>query len=183
MNPPDDLREEYHNVEAVLPETVMLADGCRTYHLAGRGGEGVFCATESSNWGRIETDDALRLSLEPCRYCFLSLFEHYSRQPDSPVEHTETTQPLGEIDANTVTAEEIAPDGGVEAQAKAITSRPEEVLVATNSTKDVYHAPTADGPLCGNDGGYRRVERVTLAGHAEPCRECFEVDEIDTSTP
>jgi len=181
MSTTDDLREEYTGYEEILPDTLVMARGCGTFHRPSADGEAAGCKTASDNWQLIDSGVANKLGLEPCRSCFAGVFGYFADRDDNGVEHAESVDV--QIDEEPLTFEEIVPDGGLTFQGKPITSRPEEVLVATNSTKDVYHAPTADGPLCGNAGGFRRVERVTLAGHAEPCRECFEVDEIDTSTP
>lgn len=51
----------------------------------------------------------------------------------------------------------------------------DEVLVRTGTTQ-IMHAPTTDGPHCGQSGEFRHVDRQVVESHYRPCKDCFSVN-------
>jgi hypothetical protein len=179
----DDIRAEFDGVEAILPEKSVIVEGGDVIHRPEPGAKQPACSTSSGAWKYADTDDALALGMVPCRVCWAAVCDYLARRPDSPVERRKSPQDAA--DGHAADMEELVADGAgtVSLEPSKLASRPEEVLV-TSGTKRCYHAPTADGkPLCDSSGEYRRVDRVSLAGHTPPCGECFAVEEIDTTTP
>lgn len=182
MNPPDDLREEYRGVEGILPDISAIVLGGEVVHRPSPNGDTPACDVASPDFTLVETENALRVGMVPCRNCWGPVCDYLAGEPDNPIERRGPE--AADLTAD-VAADELVADGygTVDVTQLKLTTRPEEVLVRSGGNKDVYHAPTDNGPLCGNSGEYRQVDRKVLAGHAEPCSLCFEVDEIDTSTP
>ena len=183
MNQPDDLRGEFDGVEALLPEKSIIVEGGDVIHRPDPGAKQPACSTSSGAWKYANTADALHLGMVPCRVCWWSAADYLAGEAESPVERRKPLSDAPEGDAADM--EELLADGAGTASLRdrKLASRPEEVLV-TSGAKRCYHAPTADGsPLCDHNGDYRRVERAVLAGHADPCGECFDLDALDGETP
>lgn len=181
----DDLREEYRNVEAALTERSIIVPGGDSFHRPGCDGTTPACSAASEKWRVVDTSDAARLGMAPCRNCYWSAVDYLAAEvDDSPVERREEAAAVDTPD--TPEADHVVADGGasVATQSPQLNSRTEEVLVTTNGSTTTYHAPAGgDAPLCGTAGSFRCVDRAVLAGQKDACGNCFDTDAIDTSTP
>jgi hypothetical protein len=177
-----DLRAEYTGVEELLTERSIIVRTGDKLHRPAPGGEQPVCSAQSDEWHLVDTDNALRLGAIPCRGCYERAVEYLADEvEDNGVERREDTLTAatdtdGALDA-------IADGGAVLSPPDKLTSKPEEVAYATDSSNKTYHAPTADGVFCGHGGGLRVVDREVLAGQYRPCEDCFAVEAIDTDTP
>jgi hypothetical protein len=177
-----DLREEYRNVEAALTEFSIVVRGGDSFHRPGPDGETPACSSASGDWLVARTDNAVRLGMAPCRNCYTAALDYLATEvDDSPVERREEGEAVDSTD--TVDGDLVVADGGggLAKASPRIAAKPEAVLVASGS--NTYHAPTANGPLCDQHGSFRRADREALAGHRDPCKECFAVEAIDTDSP
>lgn len=173
-----DLREEYKNVEAALTEFSIVLRGGDTFHRPSPEGETPACSSTAGDWIVARTDNAVRLGMAPCRNCYGAALDYLAAEVnDSPVERREEPEPVDSAD--TVAGDLVVADGGL-TQSAQLTTKPEDVLVA--SAGNTYHAPTASGPLCDQHGSFRSVDREILAGHRDPCEDCFAVEAIDTDS-
>ncbi|MBB6647991.1 hypothetical protein H5V44_17170 [Halobellus sp. MBLA0160] len=170
------------NIDSVLPEEVAIA-GEHTDHFhrpAERdAGVGPSCMGSKTGYSLVDADRALAAGVSPCRNCYKAVFEYLARQPDSPVEaRGEDAEPdLDAVPGDEAELEAIA-DGGGEAASRPtapLTARTETVRIKAGASK-VYHAPAADGTLCGERGaGYRSVPYASVDGHYRPCERCFDL--------
>lgn len=178
-----DIRTEYTHVEdAVLPDTTLKAATSGNLHQMSGDGETAHCETHAAEWVRVDSENALSFGAVPCRKCFAAVANYLADDPESPVERRNSAD---EDVSTTEPTDSVAADGGVAAIANtALTSRTEDVLVTTNGVSKTYHAPAGDEePLCSTTGSFRLVDRTALAGHKDPCADCFEVEAIDTESP
>jgi hypothetical protein len=194
------LRSKFANIDSVLPEEVAVA-GSHAEHFHRPDDRvdsvGPACMSRKKNYSLVDTDRAVAAGVVPCRNCYEPVFEHLARQPNSPVEYRESEPDLEEVDV--IDAEALA-DGGAEGVAAAgfgaggegnggargehlhtpspLTARTEKVRIKSGASK-VYHAPAANGTLCGKRGaGYRSVRYASVEGHYRPCEECFDTDAV-----
>lgn len=185
MNAYPDLREEYRNVEAALTEFSIVVRGGDSFHRPGPDGETPACSSASGDWLVARTDNAVRLGMAPCRNCYTAALDYLATEvDDSPVERREEDTAVE--CADTVDGDLVVADGGggLAKESPRIATKTEDVLVTTNGVSKTYHAPAGDGePLCSTAGSFRRVDRTALAGHKDPCADCFEVEAIDTESP
>jgi hypothetical protein len=193
------LRLEFTNIDTVFPEEVAVSSrGADHFHRPDEREDGVgpACMGRKSHYSLVDSERAVAHGLAACRNCYEPVFEYLARQPDSPVEYREGEPDLDDIDA--IDGEALA-DGGSGGLASAatdrdaggekdrrtqfvrapaaLTTRTETVRIKTGASK-VYHAPAANGTLCGKRGaGYRSVQFEAIEGHYRPCEDCFDLDE------
>jgi hypothetical protein len=169
----------YKNIDAALPERVAVAKGGRRFHRPDDSGDGVVpaCGTSGRGHGLVDPRRARAVGITPCRNCYEAVFEYLARQPDSPVESRGGGAEPDPDAVGEVEVEAIA-DGGGDAVARPtapLTARTETVRIKAGASK-IYHAPAADGTLCGEEGsGYRSVPYASVDGHYRPCERCFDL--------
>lgn len=174
-----DLRAEYAGVEELLTDRSIIVRTGDKLHRPAPGGEQPVCQAQANEWHLVDTDNALRLGLIPCRGCYERAVDYLADEvDDSGVERREDAPTADGDTADALDA--IADGGGVLSSPPKLTTKPEEVLVASGG--NIYHAPTPNGPLCNQYGSFRRTDREPLAGHRDPCKECFAVEAIDTDS-
>lgn len=177
------LRLKFANINTVLPEEVAVAsrDADHFHRPADREDSvGPSCMGRKRNYSLVATDRAVAAGVAPCKNCYEPVFEYLARQPDSPVEYREGepgVDDVGDVDA---IAPEALADGGrgaTDRPASPLTARTETVRIKGGASH-VYHAPAANGTLCGERGsGYRSVPYAAVDGHYRPCGRCFDLEE------
>lgn len=164
------LRERYAGIIDAAPDAVVTLDSSQTLHLPARDRDGpVCCCQPERDWTLVDTQDAIRFGGELCHGCFRVYLEQLSRDPSSGVERVDTD---ADADPNPEIVTHAAADGGRRPRLAAYTERVGRV----SGGGDVYHAPTGDGALCGEDID-TFADRERLDGHFRPCSKCFAVDE------
>lgn len=175
----DNLLHRFTNVEAVFRKCVVAKPNGSVFHRlaldasADQPAPACPARPEASDWRTTDPETVRRSGFTPCRSCYEAIFEYLAHDPDSPVEPR--TSPVDICEFGEELAEEDDLFEPLEFPSiSALAVLTQEVLVRGGSSK-VMHAPTEDGPLCGQAGEYRRVDPAVLAGHYRPCAECFAV--------
>lgn len=165
------LRAEYDGVDEAIPDVLLALDGPLTLHLAAHDRDGPECRrSPDHNWELVDVDDASEFGGRLCRACFELHLEHLARDPSSPVERVARAEAVshGEVAAAVEKA-----DGGRLAPLSSLTDR----VARLSGSSSVFHAPTADGALCGAEVD-TIDDRELLPGY-RPCKDCFDVDRSD----
>ena len=174
----DGLLSRFRNVRTAFPEQVVARPTSAVFHrldLTVEDSERPACSAGKRDleW-HVADPDTVRLSgLRPCRSCFQGILEYLALQPDSPVEARVSTGDTFDSGESQNQSDEDVFEPIVTPLIPSLTSRTDEVMV-TGGTSKIMHAPTTDGPLCGQRGDYRVVDPSVLGGHYRPCDDCFE---------
>jgi hypothetical protein len=163
------LREAYDGVDEAVPDVLLALDGPLTLHLPAHDRAGPACIDEPDhNWELVDVDDAIAFGGRLCRGCFERHLDLLARDPTSPVERVAGVEPVSHGE---VTAAVAKADGGRRPPLSSLTDR----VARVSGSSSVFHAPTAEGALCGA-GVDTIVERDHLPAY-RPCQDCFDVED------
>lgn len=176
------LLTEFSNVSAAFQDEVVAKPGRDVFHRIAPRTESEnpqpACRAKSPNstWHTADPETVRRAGLTPCKGCYRPVLEYLARDPSSPVDThvlSADSPSVPNQQSNLIEDSEEIFEPIVPESAPSLASVTEDVLVASGSK--VMHAPTPDGPLCEQQGDYRRVEQKAVVGHYRPCKDCFTV--------
>ncbi len=170
----ESLLAEFRNVSDVFGEAVLAKPDRFTFHRPDHETDptrpACGASSASDDFQLVAPEEVRDAGFEPCRGCYRAIFEYLAANPASPVEPRAPSLDRDDLPAEpTDEFEPIRPDS----KPTPLSVLTEEVLVTSGSS--VMHAPTRDGPLCNQNGEYRRVEPSLFAGQYRPCQRCFDV--------
>lgn len=176
--PSSGLLSRFRNVRSAFPEQVVARPTSAVFHRLDLSSEtdplpACSAGPRDSEWHTADPETVRQSGLRPCRSCFQGILEYLALQPDSPVEARVSTGDTFDGGESQDQSDEDVFEPIVTPLIPSLTSRTDEVMV-TGGTSKIMHAPTTDGPLCGQRGDYRVVDPSILGGHYRPCDDCFE---------
>lgn len=175
--PTDELLNRFTNVRTVFQDRVVAKPNGSVFHRLALDAEtdnpapACPAGSPTSDWQLAPPATVRQSGLTPCESCYKAIVEHLVSDPESPVESRRTPVRSREFGEEFDDDEELF-DPLELPSVSSLVVLTQEVLVRGGSSK-VMHAPTSDGPLCGQSGEYRRVVPDALGGHYRPCQECF----------
>jgi len=162
----DDLRDEFEDVGAVLPDVVVAVATGSVYHRPDPCDPEAAACNSHAEWSRYRRERLEERGFDPCGGCFRSALECLAAAETSPVALR---------DGQTATA-----DGGEVVELSARDRRRLDTLTDEflfGGTGMAFHAPADDGALCGKerwgDKEFRRVDREMYPAGGELCNLCF----------
>ncbi|WP_135806038.1 hypothetical protein [Halorussus marinus] len=173
----DDLLDRFANVRGVFQDRVVAKPNGSGFHRlaldasADQPTPACPAGGSASDWQLVPPATVRQSGLTPCESCYKAIFEHLAADPESPVEPRRTPIRSREFGEQFEDDEELFEPLELPS-ISSLAVLTQEVLVRGGSSK-VMHAPTTDGPLCGQSGEYRHVVPDALGGHYRPCQECF----------
>jgi len=176
-NTDDELLDRFTNVRTVFQDRVVAKPNGSVFHRLALDAEADDPApacpagSPTSDWQLAPPATVRQSGLTPCESCYKMILEHLASTPESPVELRQTPVWPREFGEEFDDDEELFEPLELPSVSSLIVLT-QEVLVRGGTSK-VMHAPTTDGPLCGQSGEYRHVEPKALGGHYRPCQECF----------
>lgn len=184
---PQSLYAKFRNVIVILPDKVVTGkkSGKRFHRADAHNEEPVpKCQATQSDWVAVPRERALGVGRSPCHSCFEAVLDYFARLEDSAVEYR-YPEFDEESDAAIIDEEDLAAPSEVieelsidkEQPARPPLTTPPRVILNTSGS-NLYHAPTVDGAYCGVEASFQRHPYEAIAGHYEPCQECFDVESL-----
>lgn len=176
-NSADELLDRFINVQSVFQDRVVAKPNGTVFHRLALDAEtdnpvpACPAGSPSSDWSLAPPATIRQSGLTPCESCYKMILEHLASTPESSVELRQTPVRPREFGEAFEDDEELFEPLELPS-ISSLAVLTQEVLVRGGTSK-VMHAPTCDGPLCGQSGEYRRVDPAALGGHYRPCQECF----------
>lgn len=173
----DELLNRFTNARTVFQDRVVATPNGSVFHRLALDADpddpapACPAGSPTSGWQLAPPATVRQSGLTPCESCYKAILEHLASDPKSPVEPRRTPARTRELGEAFEDDEELF-DPLELPSVSSLVALTQEVLVRGGSSK-VMHAPTTEGPLCGQSGEYRRVVPDALGGHYRPCQECF----------